>query len=106
MSFIITLRGGGDLASGVAMRLHYGPGCVLPSAELPQPLAVRRMVSFAEAVYEGEIVVEGITARRITDPSDTLRVLRIFAQKQIRSWLTPISRLCNFCAQRWSSMGG
>jgi xanthine dehydrogenase accessory factor len=88
MSFIIALRGGGDLASGVALRL-YRAGLRVAISELPQPLAVRRMVSFAEAVYEGEIVVEGITARRITDPSDTLRVLRIFAQNQIPVLVDP-----------------
>jgi xanthine dehydrogenase accessory factor len=33
--------------------------------ELAQPLAVRRTVSFAEAVYEGHHTVEGVTARRV-----------------------------------------
>ena len=33
--------------------------------ELEQPLAVRRAVSFAEAVYEGVHSVEGVTARRV-----------------------------------------
>ena len=32
--------------------------------ELPQPLAIRRAVAFASAVYEGSIEVEGTTARR------------------------------------------
>jgi xanthine dehydrogenase accessory factor len=32
--------------------------------ELPQPLVVRRLVSFAEAVYRGETSVEEVTARR------------------------------------------
>jgi xanthine dehydrogenase accessory factor len=88
MSFIIALRGGGDLASGVALRLHRA-GLRVAISELPQPLAVRRMVSFAEAVYEGEMVVEGILARRIVDPTDTLRILRIFAQKQIPVLVDP-----------------
>jgi xanthine dehydrogenase accessory factor len=88
MSFIIVLRGGGDLASGVALRLHRA-GLRVAITELPQPLAVRRLVSFAEAVYEGETLVEGITARRITDPTDTLRILRLFAQKQIPVLVDP-----------------
>jgi xanthine dehydrogenase accessory factor len=88
MSFIIVLRGGGDLASGVALRLHRA-GLRVAITELPHPLAVRRLVSFAEAVYEGEIVVEGITARCITDPTDTLRILRIFAHKQIPVLVDP-----------------
>ena len=61
---MILIRGGGDLASGVALRLQRAGLKVLIS-ELPQPLAVRRAVSFAEAVYAGEITVEGVTARLV-----------------------------------------
>jgi xanthine dehydrogenase accessory factor len=61
----ILLRGGGDLASGVALRLQRA-GLRLVITELAQPLAVRRTVSFAEAVYEGSHTVEGVEARRIT----------------------------------------
>lgn len=64
MTELILIRGGGDLASGVAMRLHRA-GMKVVIAELPQPLAVRRAVSFAEAVYAGQITVEEITARLV-----------------------------------------
>jgi len=47
---LVLLRGGGDLATGVALRLHRA-GIKVVIAELEQPLAVRRAVSFAEAVY-------------------------------------------------------
>ena len=57
----ILIRGGGDLASGVAARL-YRCGFNLTIAELPTPMAVRRKVSFSEAVYEGRMEIEGITA--------------------------------------------
>ncbi len=62
MGTIIAIRGGGDLASGVALRLHRA-GLKVVMLELPQPLAVRRTVSFAEAIYESQITVEGVTAR-------------------------------------------
>jgi xanthine dehydrogenase accessory factor len=64
MSALILIRGGGDLASGVALRLHRAGLKVLIS-ELPQPLAVRRTVSFGEAVYAGQVTVEGVTARLV-----------------------------------------
>lgn len=64
MSSILLIRGGGDLASGAALRLHHAGFDVLIT-ELPQPLAVRRAVSFAEAVYEGVWTVEDVTARRV-----------------------------------------
>ena len=64
---LILVRGGGDLATGVAHRLHRA-GFTLMITELPQPLAVRRAVSFAEAVYAERVTVEGVTARRAPDP--------------------------------------
>lgn len=65
---IIIIRGGGDLASGVAVRLHRA-GLRLVITELPQPLVVRRQASFAEAVYSHEVTLEGISACR-TDHAD------------------------------------
>ena len=61
---LVLLRGGGDLATGVALRLHRA-GIKLVISELAQPLAVRRTVSFAETVYEGHHTVEGVTARLV-----------------------------------------
>lgn len=63
---LVLLRGGGDLASGVAHRLHRA-GLRVLITELPQPLCVRRAVSFAEAVYAGSLTVEGVTARLAPD---------------------------------------
>jgi xanthine dehydrogenase accessory factor len=62
MNPLIIIRGGGDLASGVALRLHRA-GFQTAILELPKPLAVRRTVSFANAVYEKTQIVEGVTAR-------------------------------------------
>jgi len=61
---LVLIRGGGDLATGVALRLHHS-GVKVVIAEIAQPLAVRRTVSFSEAVYEGSHTVEGVTARLI-----------------------------------------
>lgn len=58
---VVLLRGGGDLATGVASRLHRA-GIKLVITELSQPLAVRRTVAFSEAVYEGRQAVERVTA--------------------------------------------
>lgn len=62
MSSLVLLRGGGDLGTGVAYRLHKA-GLRLAIAELPRPMHVRRSVAFAEAVYEGAASVESICAR-------------------------------------------
>jgi xanthine dehydrogenase accessory factor len=61
---LVLVRGGGDLASGVILRLQRA-GIRVVVTELAQPLAVRRTVSFAEAVYEGTWEVEGVRARLV-----------------------------------------
>ena len=61
---LVLIKGAGELASGVAARL-YRCGFPVVMADLPQPLMVRRTVCFGEAVYAGEVSVEGIVARRV-----------------------------------------
>jgi xanthine dehydrogenase accessory factor len=65
MNPLIIIRGGGDLASGVILRLHR-VGFQLAILELGKPLAVRRSVCFSEAVYAGMHTVEGVTARLVS----------------------------------------
>lgn len=58
----IVIRGGGDLASGIALRL-YRCGMDTVLCEVPSPTSIRRTVCFSEAVRLGETTVEGVTAR-------------------------------------------
>lgn len=60
----IWIQGAGELASGVAARLFWS-GYRIVMAEIPNPLAVRRLVSFCEAVHEGAVTVEGIPGRLV-----------------------------------------
>jgi len=66
-SYVLTW-GGGDLATGVAIRLHRVGIRVLVVEQL-QPLAVRRSVSFAQAVFDEEITVEDVHAKLIGSPN-------------------------------------
>lgn len=66
---LVVIRGGGDLASGVALRLHRS-GMRILIIELEQPLVIRRTVSFAEAIYQGETQVEEVSAMRVESISD------------------------------------
>ncbi len=61
----ILVKGAGDLASGVALRLHRA-GFAVVMTELPYPLTVRRMAAFAQAIFDGVTQVEGVEARRCT----------------------------------------
>lgn len=66
---LVIIKGGGDLASGVAYRLKRA-GFPLIITELRTPLFVRRTVSYGAAVYDREIALEGIVARRVDSFSD------------------------------------
>ena len=62
---VVLIRGGGEVASGVAhglARAHFRV-CM---AETSQPLAVSRGVAFCEAIYNGKKEVEGVVARHVT----------------------------------------
>jgi xanthine dehydrogenase accessory factor len=65
----VLIRGAGEMASGVAHRLHQShfKVCML---EIPHPVAVRRQVSFCEAIYEGEKEVEGVRSKFISKPEE------------------------------------
>lgn len=65
MTTLVIVRGGGDLASGVALRLHR-TGFQVVILELDKPLAVRRTVAFSEAVYEEVQTIEGVTGRLVS----------------------------------------
>ncbi len=64
----IVVKGGGDLASGVAWRL-WRCGFLITVTEVERPTCIRRAVAFAEAVWEGETMVEGVKARRVSGPA-------------------------------------
>ena len=61
---VVIIRGGGDLASGTIHRL-YRCGYQILVLECEKPTAIRRMVSFCEAVYDGQSSVEGVLCRKI-----------------------------------------
>ncbi len=61
MPRLVLIRGAGDLATGTAHRL-WRAGFAVVMLELPQPLVVRRTVSFAAAAYEKTMEVEAVRA--------------------------------------------
>ncbi len=60
----VVVRGGGELGTAAA-RLLFLSGFPVVVLERVQPLTVRRLVAFSEAVLTGESVVEGVVARRV-----------------------------------------
>ncbi|MEA1976664.1 MAG: selenium-dependent molybdenum cofactor biosynthesis protein YqeB [Chloroflexota bacterium] len=87
---LVILRGGGDLATGVAVRLHRC-GFDIVVLEIQQPLAVRRRVAFAEAVYTGGIEVGGV---RSVFVSDSEKIPQLFSERIVPVLVDPAAKLC------------
>ncbi len=66
---IVVVRGGGDIATGTIHKLHKCGFKVLV-LETANPTAIRRSVSFCEAVYDGKAMVEGVEAKLAGSRSD------------------------------------
>jgi len=59
--YCVIVKGGGDLATGVAHKL-FRAGFPVIITELEKPMMVRRNVSFANCIYEKKWTVEGVTS--------------------------------------------
>jgi len=67
---IIGIKGAGEMATGVAVRLKRAGFSRIFMMEIEGPLAVRRTVSFCEAIYDGTAVVEEVAAVLTQDKDD------------------------------------
>lgn len=86
----IIIKGGGEMASGIAWRLYRSGFTKIILLETEMPLAVRRNVSFCETVYEGRKEVDGVEAILT---SDDVEINAALDRKQIAvvvdsSWKT------------------
>lgn len=63
---LVVVRGGGDIASGTIHRLTKC-GFRVVVLEIDKPTVIRRTVSFANALFDKEITIEGIKAIRTDD---------------------------------------
>lgn len=71
---LVLIRGAGDIASGIALRLHRA-GLSVIMTDLEKPTAIRRTVAFSDAIVHGETEVEGVTARRVESAQEALGLL-------------------------------
>ncbi len=71
----VIVRGAGDLASGVILRLRRAGYPVL-ALETADPSAIRRTVAFSEAVRKGSAMVEDAVARLVATVDDAKVLLR------------------------------
>lgn len=66
----VVIRGAGGMATGIAARLARAGIRRICLLERPQPLSIHRLAAFAEAVFEGYAVVEGLTAAMVSLPCE------------------------------------
>lgn len=71
---LVLIRGAGDIATGVALRLRRS-GMQVVLTDIPRPTAIRRTVAFSEAIRRGCCAVEDVTARRARDAAQALSLL-------------------------------
>jgi len=77
---VIAIKGGGDLATGIALRLFSSGFTRLFILETPAPTVLRRKASFASAVYETTIAVEGMDGILVEDAE---QIPSVWNQKKI-----------------------
>ena len=68
------IRGAGDIASGIALRL-WRAGIDVVMTEIAHPTTIRRTVAFSEAVVRGETTVEDVTAKHASGPEEARALL-------------------------------
>lgn len=72
---LVLIRGAGDLASGIALRLFHARMRVVMT-DLPRPTAIRRTVCFSQALLHGKMTVEDVTAEAARSPQEALEILQ------------------------------
>ncbi len=73
---LVLIRGAGDIASGIALRL-YNSGFKIVMSEISKPSSIRREVCFSEAIYDNETIVEGIAAVKASNLEDIKNILHV-----------------------------
>ena len=71
---LVEIRGAGDIATGIALRLHRA-GCKVVMCDLAVPTSIRRTVSFSEAIRLGGCEVEGVRARLAHDIAEARSIV-------------------------------
>jgi xanthine dehydrogenase accessory factor len=76
---LVIIRGAGDIATGVAVRL-YNCGFQVVMTELKTPTMIRCTVSLGQCLFGDPVVVEGITAVHV---KDVQQITQALSQKYI-----------------------
>lgn len=81
----VLIKGAGDLATGIACRLHAA-GFSVMMTEIAQPTTIRKTVAFSQAVYDHTTCVEGIEGILVTCADELEAALQ---ERKIPVWVDP-----------------
>lgn len=79
------VRGGGDLATGIIYRL-WRAGFKVLALEIEKPLVVRRTVSAAQAIFDGEYTIEDMPVKKINNIND------LYWNKDVSIYVDPLGK--------------
>jgi xanthine dehydrogenase accessory factor len=85
---LCVIRGGGDLATGVAWRLTRA-GVPVVVTELSNPLTVRRTVALSTAVTEGTVDIEGMVGQLAPNMTEAAVLARASSAKVVGVVVSP-----------------
>ena len=71
---LVVIRGAGDIATGIALRLWRAHIKVVMT-DIERPTAIRRTVCFSEAIGHGAVTVEDVKACHAASPAEALELL-------------------------------
>ena len=86
---LVVIKGAGDLASGIALRLRHA-GFDIAMTEIAAPVSVRRTVCFSQAVYSGSFSVEDVSALLVKNEA---AMRAAFAKAQIAVLVDPTAEI-------------
>ena len=89
---IVLIKGGGEVASSIAHRLHHNHFRVCLT-EIANPLAVSRGTCFSEAVFDGVKTIEGVTAELV--PASPEEIYKVWGQGNIAISVDPEASIKN-----------
>lgn len=75
MKKLVVIRGGGELATGIAIYL-FKAGYKVLLLEKEKPSAIRRNIVYAEAVYDGMKTVERVDCTKVKDVLEAKEMLK------------------------------
>ena len=94
MGQVVLIKGGGDIGTAVAVRLHRA-GRRVVVAEAPGYLVLRRGVSFGAAIDQGEMVVQDARSRPAATATDATALLEEkIVPLWTAGWAAALDALC------------